>query len=77
MISGARHLKAENVKSPEEYIHFSCRYYARGEADNLLTPSTAYLGLSDNIEERRRLYADYVKASRVQEEMMAKGLLAV
>jgi len=46
-----------------------------GEGDELLTPSPAYLGLLMDTGERRRIYADYVAETRIQEEMMEKGLL--
>ena len=70
-------LKAKLVKSPEAYEHSSYRYYAQGEGDDLVSPSPAYLGLSRDVEERRRIYADYVTETRIQEEMIKKGLLAV
>lgn len=42
-------IKAKLVENPEEYAHSSFRYYGRGEGDDLVTPSPAYLGLSDDI----------------------------
>lgn len=59
------------------YKYSSYGYYAEERVDELLTPSPAYLGLSKNAAERRRLYAKYVKATRVYEQMRNRGLLAV
>ena len=70
-------LKAKLVKAPEEYAYTSYRYYACGENDPLIGTSPAYLGLSEDGGERRRIYSKYVKQNRVQEEMMERGLLSV
>ena len=70
-------LKAKLVETPADYRHSSYRYYAGGEADDLLTPSPAYLGLSKSQQDRRKIYSEYVLQNRVQEEMIARGLLSV
>ena len=70
-------LKAGLAKEPGEYTHTSYRYYALGETDELISASPAYLDLSDNQEERRRIYSEYVKQNRIQEEMTEKGLLPI
>jgi putative transposase len=70
-------LKAGLVKAPEMYPYTSYRYYTMGEADDLVTESPAYLGLSVVAEERRTMYSGYVKQVRIQDEMVEKGLLAV
>ena len=68
-------VKAKLVKSPEDCRHSSYCYYAQGKVDDLITPSPAYLGLSQDSQDRRRIYADYVQQIRIQEEMTDRGLL--
>ena len=68
-------VRAKLVKRSEDHVYTSYRFYSQGEGNDLLTPSPAYLGLSCQQEQRERIYADYVCQERIQEEMMAKGLL--
>ena len=68
-------LKAKLVRVLEEYAYTSYRYYAVGERDELITTSPAYIALSEAINKRYGIYSDYVKESRIQEEMMERGLL--
>lgn len=68
-------LKAKVVNLPEQYTYTSYRYYAHGEEDVLITDSPAFLGLSDLVKDRRKMYSEYVKENRLQEEMMARGKL--
>ena len=68
-------VKAKLVKQPERYEHTSYHYYAFGHEDELITPSPAYLGISEDLAQRRKIYSDYVAQERIQEEMMDRGLL--
>lgn len=68
-------VRAKMVRRPEDHRYTSYRFYTEGERNDLLTPSPAYLGLSKHQEQRGPIYADYVCQERVQEEMMANGLL--
>ncbi len=70
-------IRAKVVERPEDYPYTSYRFYAMGEKDKLLTFSPAFLALSDQREQRKQIYADYVCQNRVQEEMMERGLLRV
>jgi putative transposase len=70
-------LKAFLARHPADYPHTSFHYYANGRSDDLLEPSPAYLALSDDEEERRKMHAQYVTETRIQEEMAEKGLLVV
>lgn len=70
-------LKARLVERPDDYKHSSYHYYAKGKEDDLVSPSPAYLGLSPNPLERRKIYEKYVREYRIQEEMLEKGLLLV
>ena len=65
------------VERLDDYEHTSYRYYAFGESDELVSPSPAYLGLSDHKSGRQKIYSEYVQENRVEEEMMERGLLAV
>lgn len=68
-------IRAKMVRRPEDYVHTSYRFYTSEEKNDLLTYSPAYFGLSTQQEQRERIYADYVCQERIQEEMMARGLL--
>ena len=70
-------IKAKLAKAAGDYIYSSFDYYAKGNPDELLDVSPAYLGLSPDLTERKRIYADYVNQTRIQEEMAEKGLLPV
>lgn len=70
-------VKAFLAKHPGDYPHTSFHYYAGGRSDDLLEPSPAFLALSDDEEERRKMYAHYVTETRIQEEMAERGLLVV
>jgi len=70
-------VKAKLTKSPSDYKHTSFHYYASGEQDDLLTESPAFAGLSNDIDERRSVYAKRVQEHRVNEEMMGMGLIPV
>ena len=70
-------LRAGMVKRLEDYPYSSFHYYAYGQSDDLLEPSPAFLALSEDPQIRRGIYRQYVKETRVQEEMFRKGLLRV
>lgn len=53
-------VRAGMVNSPAEYIFSSYNFYAYGKPDSLLTPSPAYLALSDSPEMRRKYYIEFV-----------------
>jgi putative transposase len=57
-------VKAQIVNCPSEYFSSSYSYYAEGKKNDLLTPSPSYLGLSENIAERRTAYRLYVGQER-------------
>ena len=68
-------LRASLAKDPADYPHSSYRYYAKAEENVILTPSRAYLSLSDHLLERQCLYADYVSQYRPQEEYANSDIL--
>lgn len=68
-------VKAKMVNEAGEYAFSSYRYYANGEADRLVDSSPAFMGLATDPIVRQQLYAAYVNAVRVQEEMLERGLL--
>jgi len=47
-------VRAGMVTLPQQYPFSSYRYYAQGIPDTVITPSPAYLSLSDNPEDRRK-----------------------
>lgn len=53
-------VRAGIVSAPEDYPFSSYRYYAYGEPDPLITPSPAYLALSQTQEGRQKRYIDLV-----------------
>jgi putative transposase len=68
-------LKAKVVKRPEQYGYSSYHYYARGQSSPLITPSPAYLALSQDAKQRKALYVRYITETRIQEEMAERGLI--
>lgn len=49
-------MRAGMVQSPEAWPWSAYRFYAFGEPNLLITPFPSYLGLSDNSEERQKMY---------------------
>jgi putative transposase len=70
-------IRAFLVNKPEDYLYSSFTFYAFGSLNDLLTPSPAYLGLSDFENERQELYREYVIQGRAYEELVDKALLEV
>ena len=68
-------IKAALSEKLENYPYSSFRFYSEGKEDNLITPSPAYLGLSDDPDERRKIYSEYVNQIRVVDEMVGSELL--
>jgi putative transposase len=66
-------IKAGLSKTVEGYTYTSFPFYSKGQQDNLLTPSPAFLGLSNNAAERRAIYTRYVTEHRIYEEMSFKS----
>ncbi|MDD4980035.1 MAG: transposase [Candidatus Omnitrophica bacterium] len=48
------------VSHPGDYPFSSYNFYAKGKPDTLITPSPAYLGLSDSATSRQKQYVDFV-----------------
>ncbi len=53
-------VRAGIVCSPQDYKFSSYSYYAVGADDKLITPSPAYLNLSESPDKRRNIYIDFV-----------------
>ncbi len=68
-------LRAGMVQNVAEYVYSSFSFYANGSKNDLLTPSPAYLGLSNDVKERQKLYQKYVLENRIYEELVDKALL--
>lgn len=49
------------VQYPEEYKWSSCRVYTEGEKSKIIDISPEYLGLNENIENRKKVYRRYIK----------------
>jgi len=54
----------------EKYKWSSYKYYAKGNKDPIVTPDPFYLELSEDIEERKRLYAEYVSTDRPYDKLV-------
>ncbi len=70
-------VRAQIVSSPEEYRFSSYRYYAYGISDGLITPSLAYLGLSNSEENRRKQYIAFVVDSNIINSRKLKAQLFI
>jgi len=53
-------VRAGIVSHPAQYPYSSYRFYAEGRPDSLITPSPAYLGLTDSAADRQKQYVDFV-----------------
>jgi putative transposase len=53
-------VRAGIVKSPDEYVFSSYRHYSTGYGDGVISDSPAYLGLSNEPKERKKLYSSFV-----------------
>ena len=67
-------VRAGIVKDPADYRWSSYSYYAFGEKDDIVTPNPAYIELSKDDEDRKRLYREYVLQERLYEHIVDKGL---
>jgi len=66
-------VRAGIVQLPEEYRFSSCRHYTKGISDPIVTNSPVYMGLSNQDEERRRQYIEFVvDSSIINTERLAK-----
>jgi putative transposase len=52
-------VRAGMVSLPQQYAFSSYRYYAQGSSDPIVTPSPAYLSLSNLPEARRKHYLEF------------------
>ena len=69
-------LRAHMVERVEQYPYSSYFYYnTQPPSNSVITPSPAYLGLSDFQEERQELYANYVSSGRAYEDLVDSALL--
>ncbi len=58
-------VRAGIVEHPAQYAFSSYNFYAGSKADTLITPSPAYLGLSDSPALRQKQYIDFVVDSSI------------
>jgi putative transposase len=58
-------VRAGMVDHPAQYPFSSYNFYAIGKPDTLITPSPAYLGLSDSSSLRQKQYVDFVVDSSI------------
>ena len=70
-------LKASLTTTLSEYPYSSYGFYTANRGDDLVTPSPAYLALSDNPNDQIATYVEYVSQTRAVDEMAGKGLLSV
>jgi putative transposase len=66
-------LKAGLEKELSRYRYSSFNFYARGESDKMVSPNPLYEELSNDKEERRRIYAGYIYERRLSEEALDSG----
>jgi len=68
-------VRAGLVKDPEQYEWSSYLHYGRGKNDGIIEEDNPlYTSLSDNAEERQKLYRDYIYQERPYEHIVDKGL---
>jgi putative transposase len=68
-------VRAKIVKNPGEWPYCSYEFYAGVKPMDWLTASAAYLALSENQEDRQRIYRERVSCGRPYEEELDSKLL--
>lgn len=63
-------VRAKITDDPGAYYWSSYHFYAKGRLDVIITPDPLYQDLSVIEAERRRLYIEYVSASRPYEDLL-------
>jgi len=58
-------VRAGMVNHPAHYPFSSYNFYTGDKPDTLITPSPAYLGLSDSVRLRQKQYVDFVVDSSI------------
>lgn len=64
-------VRAGMVSKPEQYAFSSYSFYAKGKPDSIITPSPAYLGLSDSDTARQKQYVVFV----IDSDIINKNIL--
>ena len=67
-------LRAGMIKDPSEYKWSSCRFYTKGENDDIITTDPLYGGFDGGTVERRRKYHEYLLEDRPYEYMVDKAM---
>ncbi|OGW84765.1 MAG: hypothetical protein A2987_06090 [Omnitrophica bacterium RIFCSPLOWO2_01_FULL_45_10] len=67
-------LRAGIVSNLSDYYFSSYNFYANGKKDDIVTPNPCYLALSNDPEERMKLYKEYISQKRPYETIIDKGL---
>jgi len=67
-------VRAKMVAHPEFYPWSSYRHYAGGIKNPLLSPNPMYEALGRSLQDRRRVYRDYVKTIRAYEVLVDRYL---
>ena len=62
--------RARLVKDPSDYRWSSCRFYTKGDSDDIITVDPLYIDLSDAGTERMRIYHEYLMEDRPYERMI-------
>ncbi len=70
-------LRAKMVKNLDDWPYSSYRAYSYGEENRFINFSPAYLGLSANVEVRRKLYREYLMEDRLYEGLVDRQLVNV
>jgi len=68
-------LRAGLVDRPEDYPYSSFRFYAHANENGVLDESPAFLMLSEAMDERRRIYSDYINQARPYESILDEALI--
>lgn len=66
-------VRAGITERAEDYPHSSCSYYTEGKADPLMDPDPLYLELSQQKEERIKIYKDFIENESKKDMSYSKG----
>lgn len=67
-------LRADMIRHLSEYHFSSYNFYAEGKDDDILTMNPLYLELASDVDDRMKLYKDYLMQKRPYENIVDQGL---
>jgi len=68
-------LRAGAIKDPAQYEWSSCKFYANGKSDDMITEDPLYKDMGRTPEERRCRYREYILEARPYEQIVDRAMM--